>query len=86
MSRTAPQVSYPGMTPFSYDTPFICITDLFPGKSVEEATIEMMDLARVVEYWLQERSAFRGRISFMNILEKETNPEGHNGYFRIYGP
>jgi len=64
-------------------TDYICLRDLFPGKSVQDADQAMVMLAELMEMWLRAHGNHSIKPQWTNILERDTNPDGTVGRFRF---
>jgi hypothetical protein len=66
------------------DSPRICLTDLFPGKTVPEANEIMIQAADMMEVFLINKGQKTLGVKWMNRLERFENPDGTMGFFRLY--
>lgn len=64
------------------DSPKICIVDLFPSLSVQDADQKMVSAANAMNRWLRDNEVPKIQVHWVNRLDEE-NPVGHIGFFRI---
>lgn len=66
------------------DWPKIHLRDLFPGKSWKESNEIMVSAAHMMEGFLRSYGQESIGIIWMNVLDREENPDGMVGNFRVY--